>query len=295
VKNLTGHRTPITVHIVIGPTASGKTAYAIELAGRLNGAVINCDSMQVYDGLPILTAQPTETERGKIPHYLFGVLHPNDACNAARWRVMAIEKINEILAAGKTPIIAGGTGLYVKALTEGLSPIPAIPKNIRDAAIQKQNEMGNPAFHGELQKRDPVMAARLNPNDTQRLIRAWEVFEHTGRSLAAWQTETPDAPPPEWHFEIHKLMPVREELNERINTRFIAMIENGALDEVKAFNDRIDRGEVRPDTPLNVAHGFEYLRRHLQGELSLEEAIDLSQTQSRQYAKRQMTWFRHQL
>ena len=283
------------IHIVIGPTASGKTAYAVDLAKKLSGVVINSDSMQVYDGLHILTAQPSEEERSGIPHKLFSVLKPHDACSAGKWREMAEPVIREVLAEGKTPIIAGGTGLYVKALMEGLSPIPKTDPAIRERLNKKQAELGNPAIHEELKKLDPVMAARLDPNDTQRMLRALEVLEGTGKSLAEWQKESRLAPPQEWNFEVHKILPERAVLHERINARFLSMMKNGALEEVKNFSDKIDAGEVPADTPLLIAHGFRYLRSHLKGKRSLEEAIDLSQTETRQYAKRQTTWIRHQL
>lgn len=285
---------PRIIHIVAGPTASGKSAYAAELAARINGVVVNCDSMQIYNALPILTAQPAEEERRTIPHRLYGVLEPNEICAAGRWREMAQSVIEDIFAREQTPIVTGGTGLYIKALMEGLSPMPEIPMDIRETAIQKQKELGNPGFHAELKTLDPEMAARLDPNDSQRLIRAWEVFKATGVSLAAWQRKARLAPPPEWRFEIRKIIPERAELRERINARFVKMLDSGALEEVRTFRNRVRNGEIPEIAPIRKAHGLRFLTRHLDGEISLDEAVALSQTETRQYAKRQITWLRHQ-
>ena len=281
--------------IIAGPTASGKSAKAIEIAHAQGGVIINCDSMQIYDGLPLLTAQPSAEDRELAPHALYGALHPNETCSAGRWREMAQPLIEKILGDGQTPVICGGTGLYIMALTEGLSPIPDVPASIREAAIAKQQALGNPAFHAELTKRDPEMAARLHPLHTARLVRAWEVLEATGKSLAAWQALDRLAPPPDWDFEIHKIMPERNVLHERCNARFIQMMESGALEEVSDFSAKIDSGEINADIPLTKALGFKPLRAYLKGEIKKDEAIARAQADTRQYAKRQVTWFRHQL
>lgn len=283
------------IHIVAGPTAGGKSAKALELAAHLNGIIINCDSLQIYDGLPVLTAQPGEQDRQAVPHSLYGTLHPNDACSAGNWREMAQPVIAETLKAGKTPILTGGTGLYIKALTEGLSPMPDIPPEIREAASRRQKELGNPAFHAELQKRDPVMAERLDPYNTARLVRAWEVLEATGKSLAEWQKGARMAPPDDWDFEIHKIIPERNELIARCDARFLQMIDNGVFEEVESFSVRIDHGEIHPGAPLIRALGFRPLRACIKGEISRDEAIARAQGETRRYAKRQITWFRHQL
>lgn len=284
-----------TVHIIAGPTASGKTAFALNLAQETNGIVINCDSMQIYNGLPILTAQPTAEEKSRAPHRLYGILHPNESCSAGIWREMAAKEIEDAFAAGKNPIICGGTGLYIKALMEGLSPIPPTPKNIRAAAIKKQEELGNPGFYEELGKRDPESAARFHPNHTARLVRAWEVLEATGKTIGDWQRETKNAPPADWQFEIHKIMPEREELYRRCNERFLKMLEHGALEEVKTFAAKIETSEIPTTTPLKKALGFLPLLDYIKSNISLEAAITQSQAQTRQYAKRQTTWFKHQL
>jgi tRNA dimethylallyltransferase len=284
-----------TIHIVAGPTASGKSAKALEIASAVHGVVINADSMQVYSALPILTAQPSEEDKAAAPHKLYGTLHPNNSCSAGNWREMVEPVIRETIADGKTPVIVGGSGLYIKALTHGLSPMPDVPEEVRRAAAAKQQKLGNPAFHAELMKRDPVMAARFHPFHTARLVRAWEVLEATGKSLAEWQKGDRLAPPDEWDFIITKMMPERSELIRRCEKRFLWMLENGALEETEDFARRIDEGEIRSDVPLAKALGFRPLRDYLKGKITKEKAIERGQAETRRYAKRQVTWFRHQL
>lgn len=293
MSNKTG--ASLIIHIVAGPTASGKSAFALNLARQKNGVVINCDSMQIYDGLPILTAQPSEKDKSIAPHKLYGTLHPREHCSAGLWREMAIKEIESAAANGQVPIICGGNGLYIKILMEGLSPIPDIPPDIRTAAVQKQQELGNPGFYEELKKRDPVSAARFHPQHTARLIRAWEVLEATGRTLPDWQQETKSAPPEHWQFEIHKIMPEREELYRRCDERFLKMLQQGALEETRDFAAKIESGDVPESALLTKALGFRPLRDHLSGKIQLDQAINLGQTETRQYAKRQVTWFSNQL
>ncbi len=284
-----------TIHVVAGPTASGKSAKAMELASALNGVIVNCDSKQIYDDLPILTAQPSAEDKGNFPHKLYGERHPNDVCSAGNWQEIARGIIEEILEEGRTPIICGGTGLYIKALVDGFSPIPDIPQEVRDRANALHKELGNPAFHEELQKRDPVMTQRFHPYHTARLIRAWEVIEATGKSLAQWQEEPPLKPPEHWVFEMHKIMPDREILRARCQTRFLEMIDMGALEEVEAFQKRMDSGDVRADVPLTRACGLRQLQSYIRGDVAKEDAIERAVIETRQYAKRQVSWFRNQL
>ncbi|MCB1680430.1 MAG: tRNA (adenosine(37)-N6)-dimethylallyltransferase MiaA [Rhodospirillales bacterium] len=284
-----------TILIIAGPTASGKSARAIEVAEQKNGVIINCDSMQVYDGLHRLTAQPPEEDLEKAPHRLYSALHPNEPCSAGTWRQMVDPIIRDVLEQGKTPVIVGGSGLYIKALTEGLSPIPDVPDEIRRKAVALQKERGNPAFHAELEKRDPEMAARFHPYHTARLVRAWEVLEATGKSLAEWQKEDRLAPPDNWNFEIEIIIPERPVLHQRCNDRLLWMIDNGVLEEVEEFARRVESGEIRTGIPLLKALGYKQLLGYIRGELSKAEAISQAQAKTRQYAKQQVTWFRHQL
>lgn len=287
------NKTPI--YIVGGPTASGKSAHALNLADQHDGVIINADSMQVYDDLPTLTAQPPEEDKTLHPHELYGALHPNEACSAGNWREMVEPIIEETLAAGKTPIIVGGSGLYIKTLTDGLSPMPDIPDKIRKAATKKQEELGNPAFHEELKKRDPIMAERFHANHTARLIRAWEVLEATGKSLAEWQKLDPVDPPEHWKFHVTLVMPERETLYQRCNDRLVWMLNNGAMEEIEAFDQKIENGDINPDCLLANALGYKPLSAYLKGEMSKEDAIERAQGDTRHYAKRQTTWFRHQV
>lgn len=283
------------IHIIGGPTASGKSAHALALAEQHDGIIINADSMQVYDDLPMLTAQPSEADKAAHPHEFYGYLHPNEDCSAGNWREHVEPRIQEILESGKTPIIVGGSGLYINALVYGLSPIPDMPEDIRAAASAKQKELGNPAFHEALAERDPIIAERLDEYNTARLVRAWEVLEATGKSLSEWQEQPLLGPPVDWEFDVTLVMPEREVLYDRCNKRFEWMIENGALEEVEAFNTRIEKGDIKPNSLLCNALGVKPLTAYLKGEFTKAEAIERAQGETRRYAKRQVTWFRHQV
>lgn len=286
-----------TIHIIAGPTASGKSAHAIDVAQTVphGGIIINCDSRQIYEGLPMLTAQPPEEDLAIVPHELYGVLHPNELCSAGSWVKIVIPLIQKVFDLGKTPIITGGNGLYIKALMEGLSPIPEVPDDIRKAAVAKQEELGNPAFYDALKKRDPQTAALYHPMHTARLVHAWEILEATGKPLAQWQQMPKIAPPDDWSFDIMLVMPDRPILHERINNRFLYMVENGAMEELEIFDARVENGEIKPDAILMKTVGANPLRQYRAGEISKEDAITLAQIETRQYAKRQVTWFKNQI
>ena len=281
---------PTTVLVIGGPTASGKSGLALSVAKLKNGAIINADSMQVYNGLPLLTAQPSREDFAAAPHRLYARLAPDDLCSAARWRDMALAEIGKAAAEGFLPIVTGGTGFYINTLVKGISPIPDVPPEVREKAILRQKELGNPGFHTELQKRDPAMGARLDPFNTQRLVRAFEVLEATGKSLAAWQDLPPVPPPAHLKFIVATLLPPRDRLYAQCDGRFTQMLKAGALEEVSAF-----KKTATPAMPLCKALGYPELAAHLDGKLSLEEAAGLSQQATRNYAKRQVTWFRHQI
>ena len=278
------------VAVLYGPTASGKSDLAVTLAQRLNGVVINADSLQVYAELEILTARPDAAAMARAPHRLFGVLSAAQACSAAWWRDAALDEIAAAHAAGKHPILVGGTGLYLKTLMEGLSPVPAANEEARARATALYSEVGGDAFRAALAERDPVIAARLKSGDRQRLIRAWEVIESTGTPLSEWQA-LPKEPGHDLDFSLIGLMPPRDVLYARIDARFDAMLKDGALDEAARF----EALGLSPTLPANKALGLPELRRHLKGEIGLDEATRLAQQMSRNYAKRQVTWFRHQM
>lgn len=284
-----------TITIICGPTASGKSALAVGHAQKNNGVVINADSLQIYNALPILTAQPSPEETALVPHRLYSALDVTEKCSAQQWRDMAVAEIENAFAEKRHPVIVGGTGLYLKALMAGLADIPEVAPEIRQTAMDLQKTLGNPGFHGALEKIDPVMAGRLNPNDTQRLIRAYEVLQATGKSLAVWQESPRQGPPADWRFTVLIATPDRAELHRRCDLRFDLMLENGALEEVSGLNDRIERGEVAADAPITHALGFTPLQACIRGRMDLDEAIRQGKAETRQYAKRQDTWFRHQI
>lgn len=284
------------VIIIFAPTASGKSALALDIAKQQNGVIINADSMQVYDALHMLTAQPPTEEQEQAPHKLYGILPPQDECSAQRWRDLATQEINAAHENGQLPIIIGGTGFYIKALTEGFSPVPEVPQHIRDKCTTRHHEIGNPAFHAELAAKDPVMAQRLHPNDTQRLIRAAEVLEATGKSLASWQKQ-PNSGPPDtsWEFEYHYIDMPREDLYARCDARFDIMIEGGALEEIRQLSALIDDGIVPETAQITNALGFHPLRAYIRDEMSWDDAVNRSKQETRNYAKRQLTWLRNQI
>lgn len=281
-----------TIHIIAGPTASGKSALAIDKARALGGVIINADSMQVYDALPILTAQPSAEDKAQAPHEMYGILHPNESFSAGAWNDRVRALITKLFAEEKTPIIVGGTGLYIKALTEGFSPLPVVPDDVRERVTALQKELGNPGFYDALKKIDPVMASRFHPHHTARLLRAYEVIEATGKSLAEFQDIPPDAPPDDWVFDITVMAPDRVKLHQRCNDRFVWMMENGAPEEVRTFDAM---GDIEPKALIHKALGAQALRDWIHGKISKEEAIAKAQTETRQYAKRQTTWFKNQV
>ena len=280
-----------TVIILAGPTASGKSRLALDIARAHDGIVINADSMQVYRELNLLTARPDSDEMAAVPHRLYGVVPAVEACSAARWRDMALTEIAAARGAGKLPIVVGGTGLYLRALTDGLAPVPDIPPDVRAAARSLHASLGGAAFHDRLVESDPETAARLAPGDTHRLIRAWEVIEATGVSLAEWQRRQGDNGGLDGRLVRLVLMPPRAALYQRCDARLAAMVERGALDEVVAL---MALG-LEADLPAMKALGVPELARHLAGEVDIDTAIAAAQQATRRYAKRQLTWFRHQM
>lgn len=277
--------------LIAGPTASGKSALALELAQKAGGIVINTDSMQVYRDLRIITARPSAEEEASAPHRLYG--HVDAAVNfsAGAWVADAAKVLAEARAEQRLPIFIGGSGLYFKALTRGLSAVPPIPPEIRDAVRARLDREGVEALHAELARRDPVSAERLKPRDRTRVARALEVVEATGRTLPDWHREglPPLLPPGE--FGALFLAPEREQLYARIDARFGAMLDAGALEEVAALAAR----KLDPLLPAMKAHGVPALIRYLAGEITREEAAEIGRADTRHYAKRQFTWFRHQL
>jgi tRNA dimethylallyltransferase len=277
--------------LIAGPTASGKSALALTLAEQANGVVINTDSMQVYRDLRIITARPTPDEEARVPHRLYGHRDAAINCSVGTWLDDAATALAEARHQSRLPIFIGGTGLYFKALLRGLSNVPPVPADIREAVRARIEQHGIEAVHAELARRDKVMGERLKPRDRARIARALEVIEATGRSLDHWHTH--GLPPLLSAANVTAvfLAPERAELYARIDRRFAAMLGAGALEEVAA----LARRGLDPILPAMKAHGVPALIRHLKGEISLAEAATIGATDTRHYAKRQFTWFRHQL
>lgn len=283
-----GEARAATALIVAGPTASGKSALALALAERLGGVVINADAMQLYRDLRVLTARPSEADLARAPHDLYGVLPPSPPATAAWWREAALSALDHARRERRVPILCGGSGLYLQALVGGLAAIPPVSDAAREEARARLAALGPAALHAELAARDPETAARLRPQDSQRLARALEVFLATGRGLAAWQAE-PATPPAGWRFAAILLDPPRAVLRAAIARRFAAMLEAGALAEVEALRAQ----NLDPALPILRAHGVPELSAYLRGEITLAEAARRAELVTGQYTKRQATWFRH--
>lgn len=279
--------------ILGGATASGKSALALKWAREIGGEIVNADSMQIYRELDILTACPGTDELNAVPHHLYRYLKGDDPCSAERWRDLARGIIDDVHRRGGIPIIVGGTGLYLKALVNGLSKVPEIAPEIRRQVRAEVNEYGAKDAHKRLLKIDPEMANRLAPNDSQRIARALEVLLSTGRSLADWQQEPELGGLKEEDFRIEKYIIERDraELYERCDRRFREMIEEGqAIEEVR----QLMSFGYDPDLPVMKSLGVPQLIDFINGRTDLEQTITLAQTATRQFAKRQMTWFRNQ-
>jgi len=279
------------VMVLVGPTAVGKTETVLHLAAALPVEIVNADSMQVYRDLRVLTARPAPEEEAQLPHRLYG--HVDAAVNysAGLYVTDAAKVLDEVVCAGRRPIFIGGTGLYFKALTRGLSAVPPVPDEIREAVRDRLARAGVEALHAELAQRDPEAAARLKPRDRTRIARALEVVDATGRPLADWHREGQPPLLRDGAYQALFLAPGRETLYARIDARFDAMLKAGAIEEV----ERLAARGLDPLLPAMKAHGVPALIRYLKGELTLGEAAAIGKADTRHYAKRQFTWFRHQL
>jgi tRNA dimethylallyltransferase len=273
--------------IVTGPTASGKSALAIELARRIGGMIVNADSMQVYRELRVLTARPSQEDEAIVPHVLYGIRSAAEAGNVAWWRNEALAAMEAARDTGSIPILTGGTGLYFSALTQGIADIPDAGTPAREEARRLLEQLGPEALHAGLAKVDPATAARLSPNDSQRIARAWEVWRGTGMGLAAWQSRM--LPPARWRFFAIRLDPPRNELRLAIASRFNTMLAAGAVEEVRALL----ASHLDPSLPAMRAHGVPEITAYLRGSMTLEEAGRRTEQVTGQYTKRQATWFRH--
>jgi len=289
--------------LIAGPTASGKSALALELASKMRSIIINADALQVYSGLPILTNQPDAADQKKAPHRLYAALNPSEPSSAGKWLALVRAAIREGVMNDRMPIVVGGTGLYFKALLGGLADIPAIPDDIRAQAKKLFEEIGEEKFRHELAKVDADSAAKLAKNDRQRLTRAYEVAAHTGKPIGFWHKKklevTGSGSGIEIYFssedrplnaECYLLMPEREALYARCDGRFLKMIKHGAIEEVRAFLKR----EIDPALPAMKTIGVREIGAYLESQITLDDAVTKAQQATRNYAKRQMTWFRNQ-
>jgi len=277
--------------IIAGPTASGKTALALDVAAEFNGTVINADSMQVYRELRLLSARPGPEDEARAPHKLFGVMPASEVCSVGRWTAMATVEIEAAWVTSRLPLIVGGTGMYIRALTQGLAAIPDIPGAINDEVRARLDEIGGEAFRAELAALDPVAAERLPAGDSQRLTRAMAVVKATGKTLAVWQDEQAQGPAVAAQFLTIALTPDRGALYAACEARFDAMVAGGAIDEVTALQAL----GLDAALPAMKALGVPELARYVTGETSLEDATAAAKQATRNFAKRQLTWLRNQV
>ena len=281
-----------TAVLIAGPTASGKSAVALKVARELDGIIINADAMQLYAELRVLTSRPTEGDERSAPHRLYGSVPARELWSVGRWLATAKSEMEAAWAEGKVPVVTGGTGLYFKALEEGLSHVPPIPQAVRDHWRERLQAEGAPALHGELARLAPEDAARLEPGDSQRIVRNLEVLEATGKPLSLHFAAAKEASVLKGvNVRRVAILPPRDELYAVIDARFETMLAMGAVNEVKALLAL----KLQEDVPVMKAIGVKPLSDMLAGVLSPEQAVALAQRQSRNYAKRQMTWIRNQM
>ena len=278
------------VLIIAGPTASGKSSLAMDVAHEFSGTIINADSMQVYRELRIVTARPSEQDEAEIPHRLYGFQSAADVFSAGHWVRLAVNEIKAADKENRLPVVVGGTGLYLKALLEGIVDVPDIPQPIREEVRALHARWGAEQFHQELAKRDPASAAKIPSSDPQRMLRAYEVFLATGKPLSVWQQEQPAPPLPDWAVASILVLPPRDLLYAAIDRRFEEMVEAGVIDEVAA----LAAIGLPTDRPALKALGIPELIGHSEGKIPLNQAVRKAQQASRNYAKRQLTWFRNQ-
>ena len=272
--------------LIAGPTASGKSALALEYAEQIGGVIVNADSAQIYSAIPVLSAAPTTDDLKRAEHRLYGVLDGKVPCSAADWAGMAKREIAGIRASGRTPVLVGGTGLYLRTLLDGIAPVPQIDsevrRRVREASVEENRQ--------KLQTLDPEAASRLKPADTARISRALEVILSTGRTLAEWQKQREGGIAQQVDLHPLIMLPPRDWLYARCGERFVAMFDGGAVEEV----ERLLAADLNPNLPILRAIGVPAIAAYLRGELSREEAIAAGQQATRRYAKRQYTWFAHQ-
>ncbi|WP_149791556.1 tRNA (adenosine(37)-N6)-dimethylallyltransferase MiaA [Mesorhizobium sp. NFR06] len=277
--------------LIAGPTASGKSALALDLAERKGGVIVNADSMQVYSVLDVLTARPSASEMARVPHFLYGHVHPSTAYSTGAWLRDVTRLIEDGVLADRPAIFVGGTGLYFRALAEGISDMPDIPASVRERWRYELKEQGAERLHRVLMREDSTVAMQLRPTDGQRIVRALEVLDASGRSILEWQAARGRPLIDRDSARFLVIEPDREQLVRRIEARFDQMLDKGALEEVRQLTTL----DLDPDLPAMKAIGVRELQAAMAGQSGFPEAIERAKIATRQYAKRQATWFRHQL
>ena len=284
-----GEIKPHTVLVVAGPTASGKSALAIELALKYNGVIINADASQVYKDIPIISAAPDDIDKAKVEHVLYGILDADERNTVSDWIKLVVGAIRKVWEQGKLPIVTGGTGFYIESLVNGVSPIPETKDETKNKVSMIFDKVGVEGAYEYLQRVDGEGAKKVNPNDTTRVRRALEIFEDTGKSIAEWFEKPMIKPLKEADFKAVLLLPKLSDLEEKCSKRFDIMIKNGALEEVEKLLSK----NIADDMPVMKAIGVPELRKYIEGKISKDEAIKEAKLRTRQYAKRQITWFRN--
>ena len=276
------------IYVIAGPTATGKSDFSIDLAKKINGVVINSDSMQIYKNLEILTARPSIKEMKKIDHYLYGYIDGNNRYNVERWCNDASDVIKKTIANNLTPILVGGTGLYINTLINGLVDIPSIPEGIKIQSEKIIEKFGKDFLIDQIKKVDPESFQEINPNDTVRLRRIWEVFELTGKKFSEWKLNNNKQFIKNFSFKIFLFLPDREKNYQIVNSRFIKMMKEGAIEEVEKLLEL----NLNDSLPVMRAHGVPEIKEYLRNEISYEECISKGQQVTRNYVKRQHTWWK---
>lgn len=282
---------PKSVIVIAGPTASGKSKLAIELAKKYNGVVVNADASQIYKGVSVVAACPSEEDKQAVEHELYEILAPETGGSVIEWLNLAVEKIEQIWQQQKLPIVVGGTGFYIESLVKGMSPIPETSTDVKKQVAQMLDKKGVGALFEYLQSVDDKGAKLVNPNDSTRVRRALEIFLDTGKSIAEWFGKPLIKPLPEAEFVMILLLPKLADLEKKCADRFDNMIKNGAVDEVKKLLAKKLDGNL----PVMKAIGVRELADFCEGRKTQKEAVDLAKLRTRQYAKRQLTWFRNRL
>ncbi len=277
-----------TIYFISGPTAIGKSEFAINLSKKINGEIINADSMQIYKELKIITARPTSTDIKKVQHHLYGYVNGNERFNVEKWCLEAVKIINFLINKKKSPIFVGGSGLYIQTLINGITFIPSIPEEIKDASKELFDKIGLNNFYKLVKDLDYVATKDISKNDTQRLKRIWEVYNYTNKKFSSWKKNKNNKFLESVNFKIILFLPEREQNYRRVNERVLKMINNGAIEEI----EKLLKLDFKKTLPIMRAHGVPEISSYLGNSISLDECIKKTQLVTRHYVKRQNTWWK---